>query len=392
QNSNESKGIDALTGKSNFDISEYIIMLLLKLYSNFNGNFALLIKNSVIRKLLINQKKYNFSIGNIQQFNFNAKKEFNVYTDASLLFLDLNILPEYQCTIRSLYDLNLEVKRFGFVNNNFVSDIKLYLESAGFDGNSGLVWRQGIKHDCAPIMELEKSEGYYINQKNEKFNLEEDLVYGLIKSSDLNQVIISNTQKYTIIPQKKIGTSTAYIKETLPLTYRYLNDNADLFNKRKSKIYNNRPSFSIFGIGDYSFSLYKVAISGFYKNLTFSLVLPKNKKPIMLDDTCYFIGFDNIKHAIIVLIALNSLYAKNLLKSLVFFDSKRVITKEILMRVNLMKIIEKIPLEYFNSEIDLHFNKYLNSISLNDLQSVKLLINSNKPFYNIDTLFPELFE
>ena len=55
--------------------------------------------------------------------------------------------------------------------------------------------------------------------------------------------------------------------------------------------------FSIFGIGDYSFAKYKVTISGMYKRTTFSLVLPENDKPLMLDDTCYFIGFDTIEAA-----------------------------------------------------------------------------------------------
>lgn len=390
-NFSETKGIAAITGKSNFDISEAIILLLIRLYSGFNGNIALLIKNSVIRKLLIHQKKYNFSISNISQYNFNAKKEFNVNTDAALLMLDLNSPPENYCTIKSLYDTNIEEKHFGFVNNNFVSDIELYLNNSKFDGNSGLIWRQGVKHDCAPIMEIEKIDGYYINQKYEKFILEEDLVYGLVKSSDLNQLIVTNTNKYTIIPQRKIGGSTTYIRETFPLTYQYLYSNLDLLNKRKSKIYNNRPIFSIFGIGDYSFNHYKVAISGFYKNLNFSLVLPKNKKPIMLDDTCYFLGFNNITHSIIVQIALNSIYTKNLLKSLVFFDSKRIVTKEVLMRINIYKIINNLPLEYFNQEISINYSNYLDRISLKDLQELQFLINNNNPVNNIEPLFPELF-
>ena len=34
-----------------------------------------------------------------------------------------------------------------------------------------------------------------------------------------------------------------------------------ILDNRKSSIYNKRPRFSIFGIGDYSFSKWKVAIS-----------------------------------------------------------------------------------------------------------------------------------
>ena len=43
-----------------------------------------------------------------------------------------------------------------------------------------------------------------------------------------------------------------------------------------------------------------------YKRTTFSLVLPENDKPLMLDDTCYFIGFDTIEAAQVAQKILNS--------------------------------------------------------------------------------------
>jgi len=42
--------------------------------------------------------------------------------------------------------------------------------------------------------------------------------------------------------------------------------------------------------GSLFFKPYKVAISGLYKSSHFSLLLPVDGKPVMLDDTCYLLG------------------------------------------------------------------------------------------------------
>ena len=114
----------------------------------------------------------------------------------------------------------------------------------------------------------------------------------------------------------------------------------DLFNNRKSKIYQNSPQFAIFGIGPYSFEQYKIGISGFYKDIRFSLILPFNQKPVMLDDTCYFLSFDSLESALIIWTLLNLVEIKEFLNSLIFTDEKRPITKDILMRLNLLYLLQ----------------------------------------------------
>jgi hypothetical protein len=118
------------------------------------------------------------------------------------------------------------------------------------------------------------------------------------------------------------------------------------FDNRKSIIYKGKPAFSIFGIGDYSFAPYKVAISGFYKTTHFSLILPQKERPILLDDTCYFIGFDIMEHAWITQTILNSKKVQDFLKSIIFWDSKRAITKDILIRIDLKKMVQLIDFEF----------------------------------------------
>ncbi|MEO6038334.1 MAG: hypothetical protein ABIQ93_07975, partial [Saprospiraceae bacterium] len=117
----------------------------------------------------------------------------------------------------------------------------------------------------------------------------------------------------------------------------------------KSSIYKGNPPFSIFGIGDYSFKPYKVAISGLYKQTLFSLVVPVAGKCLMLDDTNYFLGFEEEKTAVFTLLLLNSAAVQTFLRSIVFFDNKRLITKEILMRIDLKKAAAIVPFSEMNS-------------------------------------------
>ena len=123
-----------------------------------------------------------------------------------------------------------------------------------------------------------------------------------------------------------------------------------------TSIYKRKPLFSIFGIGDYSFKPYKVAISGMYKSTTFSLVTPNNNKPIMLDDTCYFIGFDTLIEAEITQFLLNKNIAQQFIHSIAFTDAKRMITKDLLMRINLTEIIKNTNFIELKTQIE-HINK-----------------------------------
>lgn len=358
-------GLDAMTGKGNFDIAEFITMSLIDTFQNINGNLLLLVKNSVVKNIVFDQNKRNFKIGTIEKHSIDCKKEFNVSVEASLFYCKLNSVPEFNCKEFNFYNNEICLQNFGWLENKFVSNIDTYNNTKEIDGESPFVWRQGLKHDCSTIMELDKVNGHYVNGLNEEIKLESDLVYGILKSSDLKNTVINQTRKYTIVTQKKVGQDTKYIKSEFPKTYGYLIDHLSSFDARKSSIYNNKPSFSIFGIGDYSFKPYKVAISGLYKTFHFTLVLPQNDKPVMLDDTCYLIGFDKIEFAIYSLILLNSKTAMQFLKSITFSDAKRTFTKDVLMRIDLLKLAKNINVDELKFEIE-KLNKLYNlNITLN---------------------------
>ena len=58
----------------------------------------------------------------------------------------------------------------------------------------------------------------------------------------------------------------------------------------------------------------------------------------MVDDTCYQLDFDGADDARNIYAAINSHEIQSLLKSLIFMDAKRVITKKLLMRLDLRRL------------------------------------------------------
>jgi len=331
-NFKNAKGIDAITGKGNFDIGEFISLRMLDLFSKETGHFAFLIKNSVIKNIVFEQKKNKYPISNIEKHTINAKKEFNAAVDASLFICKFNSASEFTAKEFDFYTSKPRVT-LGWVNNKFASDTEKYKKYQHLDGVCPFEWRQGIKHDCAKIMELERIDGGFRNALGEEFELEEDLIYGILKSSDLKEDIVNIPRKYTIVTQKKIGEETSRVLEKLPKTKAYLHRHKQHFLNRKSSIYNGKPMFSIFGVGDYSFKPYKVAISGLYKQTKFSLIEP-NGTVLMLDDTCYFVGFDTFEEAKKIQDLLNNKETQEFIESFMFADSKRAITKDLLMRIS----------------------------------------------------------
>ncbi len=332
-NAKNAPGIEALTGQGNFDLGESVALALLKDFATSNGCFAFLVKNSVVKNVVLAQRRFRFPIGGMERISVDAKKEFNAAVDASLFFARFREEPGRECTVFDSFD-SPPVSRFGWCGDKFVSDLEKYEKTAFLDGICPGIWRQGIKHDCAKVMELILDQGVYRNGFGECVDVEDNLIFPLFKSSDLREPILGPSRKFVIVPQKFLGQNTDELLEKCPKTAAYLNRHRESFERRKSSIYRNKPPFSIFGVGEYSFKPYKIAISGLYKRTFFSLVSPQTGKPVMLDDTCYSLGFDSSEEAARVHHLLNGEKMQDLLRSLVFMEGKRVITKEILMRLD----------------------------------------------------------
>lgn len=337
------KGFDAKTGKSNFDIAEWMLIRLIEALPP-SGAVAMLCKTMTARKVLRHFWKSNIGLSQSALFRIDAKAHFDVSVDACLFY---TLTKHSDCRTASVHsDLTLDSKEseFGWIDGQLVSDVDTYRRLRHLDGGSPYIWRSGVKHDASAIMELTPSKGYFVNGLNEKVDLETDYVYPLLKSSDLGNGR-AVPRKAVLVTQRQTGDDTDLIKHKAPKTWAYLEKHAEKLDARKSSIYQNRPRFSIFGIGEYSFAPWKVAISGLYKSFCFVVVPPNNGKPVLVDDTCYSIACHSETEAKLICGLLNTEPAQQFLSSLVFDDSKRPITTEILRRispVNLVKMLDRI--------------------------------------------------
>ena len=156
-------GLDALTGKSNFDIAEFILLQLIRAFTKSRATVAMLCKNTVIRNLVEATREQTLPINNLRAFTFDAAKEFGVAADASLFVAEItNELGAKTCTLTDLRDDSTQ-RVFGWVGKNFVADAARYKKTREIEGISSVVWRQGIKHDCADVMELTEEKGQWRN-------------------------------------------------------------------------------------------------------------------------------------------------------------------------------------------------------------------------------------
>ncbi|MCD8298576.1 MAG: SAM-dependent methyltransferase [Opitutae bacterium] len=334
------KGVSAITGKGNFDIAEYIVVQLAEFLKGEDAVLSLLVKNTVVKNLVYCQRNWQYGISRICQYDIDSKKEFDVSVSMSMLKLDFGGGHTTKCEEFDFYSLR-KIKEYGWVGDNFVSNTKAYESVATIDGVSQFKWRSGVKHDCAKIMELTFDGESYENGLGEKVEIEESMIYPLIKSSDVGEIEINTCRRYVIITQQNTSEDTDALRIVAPKAYKYLTDHAEYFDRRGSSIYEKRSRFCLFGIGEYSFCRYKVVISGLYKHAKFSLVGPIEGKPAMLDDTCYMLGFDNRGDAEAVLQVLNCRIVQAFIRSISFCDAKRVICKDLLMRIDFEKITER---------------------------------------------------
>lgn len=329
------KGFDAITGKSNFDISEWMLIHMLGWFTGRQITFAMLCKTAVARKSLIHAWKHGIHVrGAI--YLIDAKKEFNVSVDACLLIVEASAKEILECPIYPNLEATKPLQTIGYQEKHLVAEISAYQHCRHLVGNSPFKWRSGIKHDCSKVMEFtEDDDGSMVNGLGETVVLEKKYLYPMLKSSCVANGRITKPRKWMLVPQQAVNEATDHIAEDAPKTWKYLMRHKTFLDKRGSSIYKNRPSFSIFGVGEYSFAPWKIAISGFYHSLNFQLVGNHQGKPIVVDDTINFIPCQSRKEAALLLRVLNSQSAKEFFDTFVFWDAKRPITTEILQKLNL---------------------------------------------------------
>lgn len=467
-NSQKLKGIDALTGESNFDISEAILLRLIEAFKYTNTMVAMLCKTAIARKVFQDLHSLHVPFALYDVLEFDARKVFGIsFGGACLLVIRLSDKDE-SLEQSTIYDFAAPQKvkgHYGYVHGQFYSNLDSKVDD--FAGVCCFTWRQGVKHDCAKVMELtlqgdqeqaqtplpeqeqtqalqqqqgqgisrgaqEKKHGkgqgkeleqgaapvqpeqkavvgrktqkqlqqkrmhevvrardvanaqavaspqtaassqrLWCNGYHEVVVLEDTLLYPLVKSSMFKSPLLHSFSKFVIVTQRKIGEDTSYLEQKVPQTWQYLKAHQADFAKRKSAIYRGAPPFAMFGIGDYSYAPYKVGLSAFYKRPLFAVLYDDNHKAVMVDDTCYFIGFSNYDSAYVAMLLLNSARVQRFLASMVFLDAKRPYTKKVLAHLDFRKIVTALSLtELVQSEQALHLSPYVTAPMYEDFQAL----------------------
>jgi hypothetical protein len=335
-NFQQHSGLDALTGKSNFDISEWMMIRVVQWLQGRDGHLAMLCKTSVARKVLKYIQANNLNLADCKTFNIDARKYFDATVEACLLVCQFDRSSRnYACSVfESL--THSDFHQIGYRNNILIRDLTTFdrLERL-YDRDSLTKWRSGIKHDCSGVMELRRDKGTLVNGLGETVEIEETCLFPLLKGSDVAQNRGEQTDRFVLVTQKYVGEPTERLRELAPKTWCYLENHGEALDCRKSKIYQGSPRFSIFGVGAYTFAPWKIAICGLYKKLEFRLISPIMDKPVVFDDTVYFLSFEDEQTAQDTLGLLTSAEVSGFYTSLIFWDEKRPIKASILNCLNL---------------------------------------------------------
>jgi hypothetical protein len=339
-------GLEALTGKSNFDISEWMLIMLLGVLTGRRATLAMLCKTAVARKVLLHAWKNDISLSGAEIHPIDAAASFGAAVDACLLVCSLSpVSHNRDCRVyRHLGDTN-PVATFGYHDNQLVADVSAYERWKHLGGEEIYKWRSGVKHDCSKVMELWKQGNQLRNGFDEVIDIENVYVFPMLKSSEITNGIGKEPTRWMLVTQKALGDETSVISVVAPKTWLYLQNHGHLLDRRASSIYRNRPRFSVFGVGDYTFAPWKVCISGFYKDIQFATVGPYRGKPVVLDDTSYFVACRSEQEASYIAYLLNSGPAREFFSGFVFWDAKRPITIAMLRRLDLSVLAHELGAE-----------------------------------------------
>lgn len=380
------KGIEALLGGSNFDVCEYILLKTLRELKDQPFTLGMLCKSQVARNVLNYAAVTGVPVAGGDLYRINSMKWFGAAVDACWFVLTVDPAFARDYSVRVHEDVfnpqDGHTSRFGMVENLFVSNVDKYAAVQDADGVSPYTWRSGLKHDASAVFELQATPAP-VTRNGETVEVEDEYLFPFLKGTDVFRGRHTELKRWVIVPQKKFGDETSSLQYTSPRLWKYLDSNAVVLDGRKSSIYNNRPRFSVFGHGDYTYSPYKVAVSGLHKSPVFRLIAPINGKPVVLDDTCYVIPIYDATEACILTAVLNSQESIDFIESLVFWDSKRPITKKLLARLD----VNKLPVNREDCMLEARRAAEELNLPFDEQRAESYIGNFGKSLNNSDALF-----
>jgi hypothetical protein len=299
----------------------------------------MLCKTAVARRVLSRAWQAGLPLDSCEIRGIDALRHFGARVEACLLVCRSTKGDDSSCDCRTFDQLKdrRNKRTFGWRDGRLVADVDAYRRLGHLlGGDSPARWRSGVKHDCAAVFEFREHEnGKLQNGLGETVDVEDDYLFPLMKSSDVAGSEVANLQRSVLVPQRRVGEETDSIARRAPKTWRYLQQHAERLDRRASRVYRGQPRFSIFGVGPYTFARWKVVVSGFYKTPQFAAVGPVGGRPVVCDDTCYFLRCASPDEARTLAELLNGTLAREFFDAFIFPDAKRPLTADLLSALNL---------------------------------------------------------
>jgi len=177
-------GFDAITGKSNFDISEWMLIRILESLDGRDATMAMLCKTVVARKALVYAWTSSIRLNSVQLYLIDAGRYFDASVDACFLVCRTSKSGGiYDCLVHDDPTAEEVTHVIGYRDGQLVAKVTLYDRWKHLQGEEIYKWRSGIKHDCSKVMELRKEGTRYRNGLGEVVELEDDYVFPMLKSS-----------------------------------------------------------------------------------------------------------------------------------------------------------------------------------------------------------------
>src|SRR4051794_6900416 len=155
------RGLDARTGAANFDIAEAIWLKLLDELADeaATETVALLCKMSVARNVLEHAERRALPIVQASLSRIEARRWFGAEVEACLFRLSLGPGARAgRVPVFARLGASALSSEIGFARGRLVADLPGFERWAFADGACPLTWRQGLKHDAAAVMELDRDD------------------------------------------------------------------------------------------------------------------------------------------------------------------------------------------------------------------------------------------
>ena len=334
-------GLEARTGASNFDVAEAVWLKLAHDLASEAPTIALLCKTSVARSILRFANRAGLPIIEATIRRIDAGRWFHAAVDACLFRVTLakadetggigggasgvsagragltpatpGSWPQSQAgwgrarrarppgdaqwcedvPVYSALESDEPTAVLGFVRGWLIADRAAHRRCAFADGICPATWRQGLKHDAADVMELavDADTGQLQDRSGEPVDVESEFVYPLLKGADLKRPPAGRPRRAVIVTQRRIGEDTTRLANAPPQLWAYLRANAD--RVRKAQVVDLPGPAPVRHLRHRALQLRPVQGGGLRactRRRSSRLSGPSTGRPVMLDDTCYFLA------------------------------------------------------------------------------------------------------